>query len=206
MDPVSFDVIISSPIITKAYGSDAPVNVGWGSKSTQFHGSLGKAAAQASAPQASTTSPDDDGSARISWRGDAQYFSVSIVENRKRVLRIYDRNAALQNTAEDAPGLEGSLAWRPNGGLIASTQRFGKIPGAPNEEWGLGKGKDGRHDVVFFERNGLRHGEFSLREVVKEGRSIFPWGYRVKELGWNADSTILSVWIEREQEDVGELP
>ena len=43
------------------------------------------------------------------------------------------------------PGLEQSLAWRPAGNLIASTQRL------PH-----------RHDVVFFERNGLRHGEFTL--------------------------------------------
>lgn len=35
--------------------------------------------------------------------------------------------------------------FRPSGSLIASTQR-----------------KPHRHEVIFFERNGLRHGEFVL--------------------------------------------
>jgi len=75
--------------------------------------------------------------------------------------------------------------------LIASTQRFGE-----------GEGRKGRHDLVFFERNGLRHGEFGLRE--EEGGR-----YKVKEVSWNADSTALAVWIERgeggKDGDVGEL-
>jgi hypothetical protein len=62
----TFDVLSEAPFHTEEYGegidklqsprlqailthppSDAPINVGWGSKQTQFHGSLGKAAAQA---------------------------------------------------------------------------------------------------------------------------------------------------------------
>lgn len=61
---------------------DAQVNVNWGSKSTQFHGSLGKAAA-AAANQSATppgSSPDDDGRARISWRGDAAFFALSTLD------------------------------------------------------------------------------------------------------------------------------
>ncbi|KAF8522598.1 IkappaB kinase complex IKAP component [Hysterangium stoloniferum] len=212
MDPTSFDVISSAPIITSHYGEDAPINVGWGSKATQFHGSLGKTAAQASAaPDHSTISPDDDTRPRISWRGDAQYFSVSMVQNNRRVLRVYNRQAALQSTAENVPGLEHPLAWRPSGGLIASTQRFGKVPGSSKQsEWALGKGRDARHDVIFFERNGLRHGEFYLRESPSQGNTengppVRCWGYRVRELAWNADSSILSIWVERETEDVVQL-
>lgn len=37
------------------------------------------------------------------------------------------------------------MFFRPSGSLIASTQR-----------------KPHRHEVIFFERNGLRHGEFIL--------------------------------------------
>lgn len=61
---------------------DAQVNINWGSKATQFHGSLGKAAAAAaSQPQAPIgSSPDDDGRVRISWRGDAAYFAVSTLD------------------------------------------------------------------------------------------------------------------------------
>ncbi|MBW0486572.1 hypothetical protein O181_026287 [Austropuccinia psidii MF-1] len=37
-----------APIDFARFGDDQPVNLGWGTKSTQFHGSLGKPAAQVS--------------------------------------------------------------------------------------------------------------------------------------------------------------
>lgn len=61
--------------------ADAQVNINWGSKATQFHGSLGKAAAASTSnPQAVGSSPDDDGRVRISWRGDAAFFAVSTLD------------------------------------------------------------------------------------------------------------------------------
>lgn len=83
-----------------------------------------------------------------------------------------------------------------------STQRFGFEGG--------GAGREGRHDVIFFERNGLRHGEFSLkvdRLSVKgkrpdDGRDR-KWGYKVRELAWNSDSTVLAVWVEGNDGDIG---
>ena len=110
------------------------------------------------------------------------------------------------------PGLEHVLSWRPSGNLIVGTQRFGNIPGESIQKAdggsGLGPGRDGRHDIVFFERNGLRHGEFTLREwnaehygsTASEQRK---WGYRVREVGWSSDSNVLSVWIDAEDGDVG---
>ena len=180
-----------------------PVNVGWGSKQTQFHGSLGKAAAQAPQTPADAigSSPDDDGIPRISWRGDGAFFVVSSLEKAearpRRILRFYDRQGVLQNTSEPVAGLEHVLTWRPSGNLIASTQRFGFEGG--------GAGRDGRHDVVFFERNGLRHGEYGLREVGKYQTESASrrWGYRVRELLWSSDSNILAVWIEKEDHDLG---
>ena len=188
--------------------TDQPVSVGWGSKQTQFHGSLGKAAAQT--PQSSLdaigTSPDDDGLPRVSWRGDCAYFVVSSLERSssstgsRRVLRVYDRQGVLQNTSEPVAGLEHTLSWRPSGNLIAGTQRFGFDGG--------GAGTEGRHDVVFFERNGLRHGEFTLREAsrrqAKELESERDWGYKVKELLWSSDSSILAVWMSTDEGDAGE--
>ena len=65
---------------------DAPINVGWGAKHTQFHGSLGKAAATSSIPPTAVgATPDDDGHVRISWRGDGAYFSVSVLEGANEV-------------------------------------------------------------------------------------------------------------------------
>ena len=186
---------------------DAPINVGWGSKQTQFHGSLGKAAAQAATNLDNVgSSPDDDEIPRISWRGDGAYFVVSALSSGnpqgglgRRILRVYNRDAALQSTFEAVAGLEHTLSWRPSGNLIVSTQRFGFEGG--------GAGKDGRHDVVFFERNGLRHGEFNIREpwIKTTSNGKTDWGYSVKEVAWSSDSNILTVWIKGREKDVGPL-
>lgn len=183
---------------------DQQVNVGWGSKKTQFHGSLGKAAAQEASTQLEKIglSPDDDDQPRISWRGDGAYVVVSFISKSssrpRRDLRVYDRQGVLQNVSEPIAGLEHVLSWRPSGNLIASTQRFGFEGG--------GAGKAGRHDLVFFERNGLRHGEFGIRESTNEdASSSLRWGYKVKELFWNCDSNILTVWIERDHGDISTL-
>ena len=114
---------------------------------------------------------------------------------------MYDRQGVLQSTSEGVAGLEHTLSWRPSGNLIAGTQRFGFEGG--------GAGKAERHDVVFFERNGLRHGEFGIR--IKDMALKFPdtqdarrkWGYRVRDLRWNAESNILAVWVEKEEGDLG---
>ncbi|RPD57919.1 IkappaB kinase complex IKAP component [Lentinus tigrinus ALCF2SS1-6] len=216
----TFDVLSEGPLHPSDFGEDAPINVGWGAKHTQFHGSLGKAAATSSIPAAAVgASPDDDGHVRISWRGDGAYFTVSVLEGANemetrphRKVRVYSREAALQSTAEPVPGLEHALSWRPSGNLIVSTQRFGSIPGesSPKADGGsgLGPGRDGRHDIVFFERNGLRHGELTLREWNPESNAIGKqrkWGYRVREVGWSSDSNVLSVWIERDDGDVVQL-
>ena len=184
---------------------DTPINVGWGSKQTQFHGSLGKTAAQASSTSKMGISPDDDYLPRISWRGDCAFFVVSSLSpapsvQAHRTLRVYDRQGILQTTSEDVPGLEHPLVWRPSGNLIASTQRFGFEGG--------GAGREGRHDVIFFERNGLRHGDFTLSQIgakdegVDHGRRF---GYKVRELAWNSDSNVLAIWIQGDDGDIGKV-
>lgn len=120
--------------------------------------------------------------------------------------------------------MEHPVAWRPAGagGMIISTQRFAP-PSAQQE--GLASGKEGRHDVVFLERNGLRHGEFGMREWERLGGSSsssssfsegenseegkgkkggMRWGYRVREMLWSADGAVLGVWIEGAERDVCE--
>lgn len=82
--------------------------------------------------------------------------------------------------------------------MIVGTQRFG------TGSVGMGVGREGRHDVVFFERNGLRHGEFGLRvDGKKQGEQKLGWGYKVRELSWSSDSNVLAVLIERDEGDVG---
>ncbi|KAF6761197.1 pol II transcription elongation factor [Ephemerocybe angulata] len=153
-------------------------------------------------------SPDEDTLPRISWRGDAAYFVVSSLAPadsqgfRRRILRVYDREATLQSTSEAVGGLEHTLCWRPSGNLIASTQRFGFEGG--------GSGREGRHDIVFFERNGLRHGEFSLKPehfkpTQKVEKHVGQWGYRVRELVWSSDSNVLAIWAETDAGDIVQL-
>ncbi|KAH7339027.1 IKI3 family-domain-containing protein [Rhizoctonia solani] len=140
-------------------------------------------------------SPDDDTKPRVSWRGDGAFFVVSSLDPRGtdssvRKLRFYSSNPpAHLSTSEYTPGLEG-------------TQRFGYEGG--------GIGRQGRHDVVFFERCGLRRGEFGIRNGFKmESPEINtpagPRSYKVKELLWNADSSILALWIERAEVDCVQL-
>ena len=192
---------------TNLFPLDAPINVGWGSKETQFHGSLGKTAAQAPSTSKIGISPDDDNLPRISWRGDSAFFVVSSLSpasnaRSHRTLRVYDRQGLLQTTSEDVAGLEHPLVWRPSGNLIVGTQRFGFEGG--------GAGKEGRHDVIFFERNGLRHGEFTLRvdQIGVKDKGVNHerrWGYKIRELAWNSDSNVLAIWIEGDVGDIGKI-
>ncbi|KAG9083537.1 hypothetical protein FS749_005957 [Ceratobasidium sp. UAMH 11750] len=209
-----FDVLFENPLRPSDLGQEKHTALGWGSKQTQFHGSLGKAAA---ATEPSTTgqggidkpSPDDDSKPRISWRGDGAFFVVSSLDpsspdQAARRLRFYSSNPpAHLSTSEATPGLEGVLAWRPSGGLIATSQRFGYEGGCI--------GRPRRHDILFFERNGLRRSEFGIRDAAALADTPIvsgatrPWGYRVKEVLWSADSAVLALWIERDTGDCVQL-
>ncbi|GAA5969527.1 hypothetical protein JCM11641_008144 [Rhodosporidiobolus odoratus] len=204
-----FDPLHESPLHFPGFGTDAPVSVGWGQKSTQFHGSLGKTAAAAAARSNPMDvdwilSEKDDGRVRVVWRGDSAWFAVSSVveapprsdspqgegeggaDRRVRRIRLYSRNGEHSSTSEPVPGLESALAWQPSGELLASTQRKVDVEGKVVVQ------------VVFFERNGLRRYDFPLREAeedLREGR------VRVRELEWGAGSDVLAVWIERVKED-----
>ncbi|ORZ30931.1 IKI3 family-domain-containing protein [Catenaria anguillulae PL171] len=173
-----FDVLLEAPLQTDSFGEQVPVSIGWGKKETQFHGSAGKAAALAKPTGDARLSPWDDEGARVAWNGDGSGFVVSSVDwdpvkdTRKRSIRVYSREGALQATSQAVDLLEHSLAWRPAGNLVAGAQR-----------------SDGgsKYQVVFFEPNGLRHGEFTLRGATD--------AVVVREMAWNCDSTVLAVWV-----------
>lgn len=152
------------------------VSVGWGKKETQFHGKGAKALKDPTMPEKideGVLSPKDDGRTTISWRGDGAYLAISTVEGgARRLIRVYSREGALDSVSEPTDGLEGALSWRPEGNLIAGIQHF-----------------EDRVDVVFFERNGLRHGQFSLRLSAEELETA---GEHIT-LSWNQDSTVLAV-------------
>lgn len=151
------------------------VSVGWGKSETQFKGKRAKAMRDPTVPEKvdeGVLSPYDDNATRISWRGDGAYLAISSVErSQRRLIRVYGRDGSLDSASEPVDGLEGPLSWRPAGNLMAGIQRFLD-----------------RLDVVFFERNGLRHGEFTLHvspERVSDEKVI--------ELLWNGDSSVLAI-------------
>ncbi|KAJ1921502.1 putative elongator complex protein 1 [Mycoemilia scoparia] len=162
-----FDVISEFSLYTDEKGKDQLINVGWGKKETQFHGKAGKAEAQRKPEEKQTRlSNDDDGVTRISWRGDAAYFVVSLCLGDRRQLQVYNRESMLTNVSEPIECLEHSLAWKPSGRVVASTEKL-----------------DHKQDVVFFERNGLLLHRFTLGADIE----------KVHGLQWNSDSTIISV-------------
>ncbi|XP_053858912.1 elongator complex protein 1 isoform X2 [Vidua macroura] len=168
-----FEPITEKQIHQDEFGEGKFVALGWGKKETQFHGSEGKQAAHRKQTEVLPASAWDDGRPRVTWRGDGQFIAVSAVcpETGARKVRVWSRELVLQSTSEPVSGLEQALSWKPSGNLIASTQE-----------------KPNRHDVVFLEKNGLLHGEFTL--PFQKGQ------VKVNEMLWNADSTILAIWLE----------
>jgi len=174
-----FENVSSAEFRAEDAGLSRGVDVGWGKRETQFKGKRARSLRDPTVPETvdqGRLSDRDDGSAMISWRGDGAFVAVNCVEQgKRRMIRVFSRDGVLESVSEPVDGLEGALSWRPAGNLIAGTQRF-----------------EDREDVVFFERNGLRHGHFSLRLTKEElgmyGNSIL--------LCWNIDSTVLAVCLQ----------
>lgn len=226
-----FEVLDEKIIREQDRGEDR-VSVGWGSKATQFHGLAGKIAAQVTddaerdSPSVSpvTPLPDDDGLPHISWRSDCSFFSVSSLEEVetgiRRMIRIFDRSGSLTAVSDDGEvGLSHTVAMKPTGNIIATSQRF--HPNASRAAGTYAKGRKHRHDIVFLERNGLRRGSFSLREEAgarvdgglggitepplpdkdakKQLANDNGWvnSHQIVDIQWNCDASALAVWLRR---------
>ncbi|CCH62948.1 hypothetical protein TBLA_0I02920 [Henningerozyma blattae CBS 6284] len=182
------------------------VTVGWGKKETQFRGTGAKAMereAFASLKASGLVGSElrdptmpymvdtgkitelDNKNAYISWRGDCEYFVVSTVDAavseetdqsvERRVLRVFTREGELDSASEPVDGMERHTSWKPQGSLIASIQRR------------MHSADDNSLDLIFFERNGLRHGEFDTRLPLNE---------QVNSLTWNNTSDILTIVLQ----------
>ncbi|GAB7361454.1 hypothetical protein MBLNU230_g1510t1 [Neophaeotheca triangularis] len=177
----AFEATASIELSTRDVEVSNHVSVGWGKSETQFKGRGAKALRDPTVPEhidAGILSPFDDGSCTISWRGDGQYVALNSIlesEPQRRIIRVYSREGILESVSEPVDGLEGALSWKPSGQLIAGIQRKGQSV-----------------DVVFFERNGLRHGEFSLRLSEQEAESV---GSSIS-LSWNVNSSVLAVAMQ----------
>jgi len=164
--------IQETKLLQNEFGEGKFVNVGWGKKETQFHGKAGKDS-RVVKTELGHIMAGDDGIVRISWRGDGQMFCVSYIlpetdQSPRRQLRVLDRSGNLFSVSEECVGLEWCLSWKPSGSVIACTVK--------------------KHDkslVCFFEKNGLQHGEFCLKNLEV-----------VNGLAWSCDSQVLSIWSD----------
>ncbi|EHA55569.1 elongator complex protein 1 [Pyricularia oryzae 70-15] len=171
----SFDAIAEVTMTVDDLQASKHVSVGWGKKETQFQGKGAKALRDPTIPEKvdrGLPSALEDSSTTISWREDGAYVAINSVRaGSRRVIRVYTREGVLDSASEPVDCLEGSMSWRPSGNLIAGIQRLSD-----------------RVDVVFFERNGLRHGQFTLRFPPDLLSTNIPIN-----LEWNPDSTVLAV-------------
>ncbi|KAI5295661.1 hypothetical protein KEM52_000653 [Ascosphaera acerosa] len=175
----SFDGVADVTLTEADLNASRHVSVGWGKKETQFQGKGAKALKDPTMPEKvdeGVRSKYDDGRTHLSWRGDGAFLAVSSLQaTSRRVIRVYSREGVLDSVSEPVDHMDAAVSWRPAGNLIAAVQR---------QEAGC--------DVIFFERNGLRHGQFSLR-LSKEDMET--WASSIS-LQWNIDSTVLAVMYQ----------
>lgn len=152
------------------------VSVGWGKKETQFKGKKARALRDPTVPETvdeGVLYAKDAKETTISWRGDGNYVAInSIVSESRRVVRVFSREGVLDSVSEPVDGLVGALSWRPAGNLLAGVQCL-----------------DESVKVLFFEKNGLRHGQFDLR---LDKQDLSTWASQIS-LNWNVDSSVLAV-------------
>lgn len=201
-----FEPIAEVPLAVDDLKKSKHVTVGWGKKETQFRGKGARAMEREALASlrasglvdnqlrdptmpymvdtGEVTSMDTH-EVNISWRGDCEYFAVSTVEMvkdeensaelQRRAIRVYTRDGQLDSASEPVDGMEHGLSWKPQGALIASIKRTAHL----DDEQAL--------ELIFFEKNGLRHGEFDTRLPIDE---------KIKSLAWNCNSEVLTIVLE----------
>ena len=107
-----------SSIIESSDAAFANVNVGWGTKETQFHGKAGKDSRTVGQIDQEKIEENDaeKKSIKVVWRDDGQYFAVSYVSevDQVRRIRVFNREGQLQSTSEPVKQLGPALAWKPS--------------------------------------------------------------------------------------------
>ncbi|XP_061393693.1 elongator complex protein 1 [Musca vetustissima] len=167
----TYDPLTEHPLCDdQAEAEGGFVNVGWGKKETQFHGSEGKEAAKRKQEVETPVNLEEiNKDIIISWRADGAYFVVSYVSPSKgRTFKVFDKEGKLQFIGEQQANLYSPTAWRPSGNWIAMPQKL------PNKS-----------TIALFEKNGLRHREIPLPFDLQQTP--------IEELKWSSDSEILSI-------------
>lgn len=103
----------------------------------------------------------------ISWRGDGQFFVINALNpsTSERVCIVFDRQLEQQSISSgvkaapldgSADGMDAPIVWRPSGNLIFSAAHRQISSDLTKRE------------VWLWEKNGLRHGEIALGNVVRD--------------------------------------
>ncbi|XP_050429932.1 elongator complex protein 1 [Adelges cooleyi] len=144
------------------------VNVGWGKKETQFHGSEGKN--KRIVKEIVGDGIDADNAINICWRPDSMFFAVGYFNttNNLRTIKIFNRDGILQYISEPLPGIKAVLSWKTSKDLMSFPQQT-----------------DEKYLISFMEKNGLKHGEF-----------VIPSELEVNQILWNHDSSIMCLHCE----------
>ena len=182
MSNYSCELLVESRI-DQLVNSMPQVALGWGTKQTQFHGSEGKQAALSvglvpTKPSYLHPLFDTKESIGICWRSDSKYFALSIVEKESnvscRAVYFFSKSGELLGKSEPDWSIVGSdlISWKPDSLLVA-------MIAYPSEDPLLAA------SIVFWERNGLRHGGFPL---VPPKDCPHP-----TVVEWNSDASLLMV-------------
>lgn len=189
----NFDVENEIELYIQDPGKEQLQTIGWGARETQFQGMAGRQKREKIDENIipGPVSPKDDKRVIISWRSDAQYFTVSTVEERPnprknevpedpekiecRHLRVWNRDLELMSQCEELAGMEDSLSMRPVGNLMAVTRVL-------NE----------KRDLWLYERNGQWRSHFEVGTADS----------KIVSVGWNSDATILLIHLRRDEIDL----
>ncbi|CAI2312461.1 unnamed protein product [Caenorhabditis sp. 36 PRJEB53466] len=156
----------------------APVNVGWGSESTQFRGSAGKLKPGESSEKEREILQQHSKRTSVHWRWDGEIVAVSFYSDQQdiRNMAIFDRNGEILNMLNIRNiYLSHCFAHKPNANLLVSSV--------------LEKDSDDR--LVFYERNGETRNSY----VVKYPRNHNGSKRCIERIEWNSTGLILAIQI-----------
>lgn len=164
-----FEALNNFDVSEIAVAEMALVNVGWGKKETQFHGSEGKNKRVVKEVVGDGDNVDD--TINVCWRSDSLLFAIGYFNKTTnlRSIKIFNKDGVLQYISEPLSGkcvvlmykcklltylyyylgVEAVLSWKTTKELISFPQST-----------------NGNYFISFMEKNGLKHGEFIIPSAI----------------------------------------
>lgn len=107
-----FEVLNDFNVAEVSLAENTLVNVGWGKKETQFHGSEGKD--KRVVKDVIGDGDDADNSINIVWRSDGLLFAIGYFNRitNLRSIKIFNKDGVLQNISEPLSGISGIFLFK----------------------------------------------------------------------------------------------